>query len=322
MVAARAYEDDARPGWLAMTAWPVLALLPDTDVVGFALGVHYEDPWGHRGATHSLAFAIAGAVISGFAAHRWFNRPFARTLLFATIVLASHGLLDTLTDGGLGAALFWPFDLTRYFARWRPILVAPIGLDFFSPFGAMVMASEAILFLPLFVYALAPAGLRRRRIVVSGLFAVWLVTAWLVASSDPVRDAVITRATGAKTIFANGYTDAAFGDIAIGMSGAEVRQRLGAPLGEGWLYQVASERACALVRFTGGTVVESREPGACRGLGIDIGVSAADVVARLGNASDECWEYSASGQPAGIRAAFRLRVVCFTNAHVVMVGKR
>ena len=261
-------------------------------------------------------------MISGFAAHRWFNRPFARTLLFATIVLASHVLLDTLTDGGLGAALFWPFDLTRYFASWRPILVAPIGLDLFSPYGAMVMASEAILFLPLFVYALAPAGLRRRRAVLSGLFGVWLVAAWLVASGDSVRDAVISRATGAKTIFAIGYTDAAFGNIAIGMSGAEVRQRLGAPLGEGWLYQAASEHACALVRFAGGTVVEAREPGACRGLGIDAGASAADVAARLGTASDECWEYSASGKPAGTRAAFRLRLVCFTNARVVMVARR
>ena len=30
--------------------------------------------------------------------------------LFATAVVASHGLLDTLTDGGRGVALLWPFD--------------------------------------------------------------------------------------------------------------------------------------------------------------------------------------------------------------------
>ena len=41
-----------------------------------------------------------------------------------------------MIDGGLGCALFWPFDLTRYFAPWRPIPVAPIGMDFFSPHGA------------------------------------------------------------------------------------------------------------------------------------------------------------------------------------------
>jgi inner membrane protein len=26
-----------------------LAMLPDLDVIGFALGVQYGDPWGHRG---------------------------------------------------------------------------------------------------------------------------------------------------------------------------------------------------------------------------------------------------------------------------------
>jgi hypothetical protein len=34
----------------------------------------------------------------------------------ATLVAASHAGLDTLTGSGLGCALFWPFDLTRYFA--------------------------------------------------------------------------------------------------------------------------------------------------------------------------------------------------------------
>jgi len=34
--------------------WSGLSLLPDADVYGFRLGVKYADPWGHRGATHSL----------------------------------------------------------------------------------------------------------------------------------------------------------------------------------------------------------------------------------------------------------------------------
>jgi hypothetical protein len=32
----------------------LMAMLPDLDVIGFALGVRYGDPWGHRGAAHSL----------------------------------------------------------------------------------------------------------------------------------------------------------------------------------------------------------------------------------------------------------------------------
>ena len=35
-----------------------LAMLPDADVIGFALGIEYADTWGHRGATHAVAFAV------------------------------------------------------------------------------------------------------------------------------------------------------------------------------------------------------------------------------------------------------------------------
>ena len=55
MAAARAYRGAGPPLWSSMTQWSALSLLPDADVVGFALGVQYGDPWGHRGATHSLA---------------------------------------------------------------------------------------------------------------------------------------------------------------------------------------------------------------------------------------------------------------------------
>jgi len=33
-------------------------MLPDIDVVGFAFGVRFADPWRHRGATHSIVFAM------------------------------------------------------------------------------------------------------------------------------------------------------------------------------------------------------------------------------------------------------------------------
>jgi inner membrane protein len=126
MAAARVQRGDAQRRWPAMAWWSALSLLPDADVIGFPLGVHYGDPWGHRGATHSLIFAAAVAGALGAAARALRLSPL-RTWTAATVVLASHGLLDTFTDGGLGCALLWPFDLTRYFAPWRPIPVAPIG---------------------------------------------------------------------------------------------------------------------------------------------------------------------------------------------------
>jgi inner membrane protein len=45
-----------------MAVWSALAMLPDLDVIGFALGVQYGDPWGHRGATHSLLMVAALSI--------------------------------------------------------------------------------------------------------------------------------------------------------------------------------------------------------------------------------------------------------------------
>jgi inner membrane protein len=56
--------------------------------------------------------------------------------------MASHGILDTFTNGGSGVALFAPFDLTRYVAPWRPLIVSPIAFAFFSQWGARVLLSE------------------------------------------------------------------------------------------------------------------------------------------------------------------------------------
>lgn len=55
---------------------------------------------------------------------------------------ASHPLLDALTNGGLGVALFWPWSDARLFAPWRPIAVSPIGAGFFGSRGLAVLGSE------------------------------------------------------------------------------------------------------------------------------------------------------------------------------------
>ena len=153
--AARIYGatvTDQRPSFGAVAFWSAVSLLPDADVVGFAVGVHYGDEWGHRGATHSFVFAAAVGLIIGIFAPM-VRRPAMRTAITASLVLASHPLLDVLTDGGLGCALFWPFDQTRYFAPWRPLPVAPIGLGMFSSYGMFVVSAEAILFAPVWWYA-------------------------------------------------------------------------------------------------------------------------------------------------------------------------
>jgi inner membrane protein len=142
--------------------WAGLSLLPDADVVAFRLGIPYEAPFGHRGATHSLAFAAAvAALVWVFArAVRGAELPARRTALIALAVVASHPLLDTLTDGGLGCALLWPFSTERFFAPWTPLPVAPIGRAFLSAAGARVALTEIIALSPVAIYALWP---RRER---------------------------------------------------------------------------------------------------------------------------------------------------------------
>jgi len=314
-----------------MALWSALALFPDIDVVGFVRGVPYGAPWGHRGATHSLTFAAAGAFVVAVGA-RWRGRPFARTLAFASIVLASHGLLDTMTDGGLGIALLWPFRLTRFFAPWRPIVVAPIGLDFFTPYGAVVAASEVVLFAPLLFYALWPRGWAVRRGALVGAALVWVAAVWLIASTDPVRERVLAAALRDDTRFANGYSEEFFRTIGVGDDEVHVRGRLGEPLNESWFFlpkdspfQSAMEvsaaqlpRGCLGVRFRGASVEEAIDRQMCGVRGVIPGLSRADVNRLLGAPSEACAQYAESDG----RGIHRIRVVCFLRGRVEMVIRR
>lgn len=148
---------------VAAAAWfSVLALVPDLDVVGFRFGVAYADEWGHRGASHSLVFALLlGLLLTLPTAHGLKARVWP-TAVAVVAALASHGLLDTLTDGGLGAALFWPADLTRCFAPWRPLPVAPIGHAFLSLRGLRCIAWETLMLGPLLVAAVLWSRTPRR----------------------------------------------------------------------------------------------------------------------------------------------------------------
>lgn len=121
------------------------AVMPDADVVAFVFGIKYGDVLGHRGLTHSLVFALltASAVVFLFFRGAEFKR--SALVVYFFLVTASHGVLDALTDGGLGVAFFAPFDAARYFFPWRPLVVSPIGVgSFFSEWGLAVIVSEFV----------------------------------------------------------------------------------------------------------------------------------------------------------------------------------
>lgn len=145
--------------WLAA----FLSAAPDLDVVTFALGIPYAHALGHRGLSHSFVVAAAAGLLAALAVRA---RPPWRTALVLAAVTASHGVLDALTNGGLGVALLAPFDDTRIFLPWRPLEVSPLGARaFLSRRGLEVLASEVFwVWLPVAALAgLAILARRRRR---------------------------------------------------------------------------------------------------------------------------------------------------------------
>jgi hypothetical protein len=274
--------------------------------------------------------AAVSIVLTAIARRR--RLPLGRTALFAVVVLASHGLLDTMTDGGLGCALLWPFSLTRYFAPWRPIPVAPIGWDFLSSYGAIVSAMELALFLPLFVYALRPRRLTMRPQTAASLTAMWLLSVWLIASGDPIRDRILGFALRENTSFASGFSERAFRSVTPGMSEQDLRALLGAPHFEDWYYPPrdqpalraadafagATIRECLGVRFEYGFAAEAFDEENCGNLGLWIGTSLEGAWRILGPPREACWHYTWS--PTG--SFHRLRTVCFLNSRVDVVFSR
>jgi inner membrane protein len=123
----------------------ICSIVPDFDVIGFSFGIDYSDMLGHRGLTHSILFALVLAALLTIILARHDRRARLPVFLFLFLSTLSHAILDAMTNGGLGVALFAPFDEARYFLPWRPIVVSPIGVDrFFSEWGLRVIWSELL----------------------------------------------------------------------------------------------------------------------------------------------------------------------------------
>ena len=141
----------------------VASVLPDLDVVAFRFGIPYAAQLGHRGFSHSLAFAALVALL-GAGCHRLLRSGPMATFAFLFAATVSHGVLDAFTNGGLGVAFLWPFSPTRYFAPIRMIQVAPLTVArVLSHRGAVVLASELVwVWLPCAVLCVALALMRRQ----------------------------------------------------------------------------------------------------------------------------------------------------------------
>lgn len=117
-----------RTGWRLTLAGVVCAVLPDVDFALVTLGFQrYDAAFGHRGFTHSIAFALAlgafGALWAGPGrGRRWW------VAAFLALCTASHPLLDGLFDRGICNAWLWPFDGARLCLAWRPVPMLGVPL--------------------------------------------------------------------------------------------------------------------------------------------------------------------------------------------------
>lgn len=148
------------------------AVLPDIDAIGFHYGIPTRDLFGHRGITHSLAFAALTAFLLAallFRGQAWRGR---RSIagIFLFLCAATHGFLDAMTNGGPGVAFFAPFDAGRHFLPFRPIAVSPIGArGFFGPRGLVILRTELLwVWLPSLAVGLAAAAVAKYPVNRSG----------------------------------------------------------------------------------------------------------------------------------------------------------
>jgi inner membrane protein len=143
----------------------LLTNLPDLDVLAFRLGIPYGHMFGHRGFSHSIVFALLISVLFALINRQpsWNKHLLVWSYLFACA--ASHGLLDAITNGGLGVGFFIPFSAERYFFKFRPIQVSTLSFDrFINGQGIAVLQNELIVvWMPALVLFTGFYGLARTR---------------------------------------------------------------------------------------------------------------------------------------------------------------
>lgn len=152
----------ARRDWRFWLIVGGCSALPDADILGFRYGIHYGDLWGHRGLTHSILFAAVAGIVGAIMLGGSRREKLGKSLLLFGIT-CSHGVLDAMTNGGLGVAFFSPVNVHRYFLPWRPIEVSPLRAGgFVSWRGVDILLNEiAVVWLPALLLGAVLYGMRR-----------------------------------------------------------------------------------------------------------------------------------------------------------------
>lgn len=169
--------------WRLVIAAMIASSLPDSD--GFWSHFLHVPPasiFAHRGAAHSLFAALCcGLVASVF--HKWLRVPALTAGVIIGASMASHGILDMMTDMGKPVAYLWPLSSVRLFADWRPIHSGQVHWAHLFIQAFVRLRSELFqLIIPMFVIAIIVRVIRQ--IVANS------------ASGNGIEDAARTAADG------------------------------------------------------------------------------------------------------------------------------
>ena len=147
-----------RPPRRLMVAAVLAAMAPDLD--GFLhplFGVAKDSIYGHRGFAHSLFVALAFGAIAA-ACHRRLKAPALLAAVVVAASMASHGLMDMMTNSGKPVAYLWPLTSLRLFADWRPLPGTPHASSILREVANRIWPEIVHVILPMFAVAILVRG--------------------------------------------------------------------------------------------------------------------------------------------------------------------
>ena len=142
--------------WTLLVVTMFAAAAPDVDGI-FKHLVHLPSNsiYGHRGAAHSLFVALAAGCVAALFHKKLGVRPLTAGVLVGA-AMASHGLLDMMTDSGLPVAYLWPVSSARLSADWRWIHSIPVHMhNLVSSASVRLLSDLKQLIFPAFAAAVA-----------------------------------------------------------------------------------------------------------------------------------------------------------------------
>jgi inner membrane protein len=153
-----AWIQPGRPSARVCIAAAACAALPDIDAFGWALHISDASTFAHRAITHSLAFALGGALLAtaAFFHGRTWAQNRARIAITLSLALLSHSCLDALSTYSLGVEFFAPFSHHRFRFPWTPLGGVRASL------AAQLVQETVVVLIPALLAAWLGFRMRRR----------------------------------------------------------------------------------------------------------------------------------------------------------------